>query len=94
MIQHAIAGLLGLTNASGDLYLFWSGIFGDVSIFAAVAMLYWHHTCHVDNCLRFGRHPVNGTTYTTCRKHHPADATTEGTIATAHARAHSIGDQT
>lgn len=57
---------MGLTNASGPWYLFWSGIFGDVTIFAAVT---YHFNCHVSGCWRMGRLPVGD--HKVCRKHHP-----------------------
>lgn len=58
----------GATNA----YAFFSGPLGDLSILGAGLGLYWHHTCHVGRCFRLGRHHVEGTPYTTCRKHHPS----------------------
>lgn len=65
---HSLSHLLGLDNASGSLYLFWSGFFGDVTIFAALFGLYFHHNCRVKGCLRWGKHKVGGSSY--CTKHH------------------------
>lgn len=65
--MHFLSHCLGLDNASGPLYLFWSGFFGDVSIFAAFVGLYFHHNCHVKGCRRWGKHKVNGSPY--CTKH-------------------------
>jgi hypothetical protein len=69
--MHDIAWVLGLTNASGGWYLLWSGIFGDVTIFAALAIFLHHRNCHARGCWRIGRHPVEGTPYVVCRRHHP-----------------------
>lgn len=63
---------LGMTNASGKTYLFWSGFFGDVSIIVAAVAFLRHRNCHVTGCWRVGRHHVAGTPYVTCQKHHPA----------------------
>jgi hypothetical protein len=33
---------------------------------------YWHHTCHDSMwCLRWGKYPVAGGLFKTCRHHHP-----------------------
>ncbi len=65
--MHILAHLLGLDNASGGFYLFWSGIFGDTVIFAGMLNLYYTHNCHTHNCFRIGKHVVDGTPY--CSKH-------------------------
>lgn len=59
---------LGLSNASGSQYLFWSGFFGDITIIAAAVGLYFHNICHDTGCHRWGRHKYNGSPY--CKKHH------------------------
>jgi hypothetical protein len=71
MIQHFFSHWLGLDNASGPLYLFWSGFFGDITIFGAILGIYYKHNCHSPKCLRIGKHNVNGTPF--CSKHHPGD---------------------
>jgi hypothetical protein len=74
VFHQAVNALLhdfGLDDASGAWYLFWSGIFGDVAIFAAAVGLYRSHNCHVKGCLRIGKHKVDGTPYTVCGSHHP-----------------------
>jgi len=68
-----LAHVLGIDNLSGPWYGFWSGIFGDASILAMPALLLRRHNCHVKGCPRIGRHPVDGTTWTVCRRHHPDD---------------------
>ena len=55
-------------------YNFWSGIGSDlqeITLLTGIGLLYWHHTCHVGLCFLPGRHPVEGTGFKTCRRHHP-----------------------
>lgn len=66
---HFLYVWLGLSNASGAQYLFWSGFFGDLTIFAAGVGLYLKHNCHHNGCWLPGKHLFNGTPY--CTKHHP-----------------------
>lgn len=73
MLQ-ALAHFFGLDNLSGPFYGFWSGVGSDVSelaIVAAVIGMYRRHNCHVKGCPRIGKHPVEGTPYIVCAKHHP-----------------------
>lgn len=58
---------LGVDDPSGRIYLFWSGFFGDITIFSAIIYHYFHKQCHHRRCLRPGKHTVNGTPY--CTKH-------------------------
>lgn len=71
--MHWLAHLLGLDNLSGAWYGFWSGIGGDTAIVTPGLILARRHNCHVRGCWRLGRHPVDGTTWTVCRRHHPDD---------------------
>lgn len=59
---------LGLSNASGPIYAFWSGIFGDLTIFAGILMLYWRHSCHHASCFRIAKHISEGSPYCTTHK--------------------------
>lgn len=68
-MMHFIAHWMGLDNASGPQYLFWSGIFGDITIFGGLLGMYYKHTCHEKNCYRIGKHHIDGTPY--CTKHRP-----------------------
>lgn len=58
----------------GRGYQFWSGIGSDIAevtlIFGVYAFLR-KNNCHTKGCWRIGRHPVEGTGYVVCRKHHP-----------------------
>lgn len=62
--------LAGSRDESGGWYGFHSGIGGAayISIIPAALVLYWRHTCHVTNCLRPGRHQVDGSPW--CNRHH------------------------
>jgi hypothetical protein len=67
--------ILGNRDETGGWYGWWSGNAGGLQIFewgAIGGLVWWHHTCHVSSCLRPGRHPVGGTPYRACRRHHPA----------------------
>lgn len=66
---HFLYHWLGLDNASGAPYLWWSGFFGDMTIFGAAVGIYYKHTCHDPHCFRIGKHVYEGTPY--CTKHHP-----------------------
>jgi hypothetical protein len=53
-------------------YNFWSGIgsdLGEVTLITAVVAAYWHHTCHVTRCWRFGRFAHGHLKL--CAHHHP-----------------------
>jgi hypothetical protein len=81
-----LAHVLGLDNASGAPYLAWSGAGGDLSELALVGALLTHlrrFNCHVHGCLRLGRHPVAGTDYIVCRRHHPDGAPTAADLILA-----------
>jgi len=65
--MHFLSHWLGLDNASGTTYLFWSGFFGDTVIFAAMLGLYFKHSCHTGHCWRIARHTVDGSPF--CTRH-------------------------
>lgn len=68
--MHSILHWLGIDDVSGKPYAFWSGVGGDLSIFAAPLVLLRRYNCHEKRCWRIGKHPVSGTPFTVCRKHH------------------------
>lgn len=83
--------VLGLDNPSGRWELFWSGAgsdIGEAALIGTIVEVYRRHTCHVDSpfCWRPGTHPVAGTPYRACKKHHPAvpKRVTAGHIQAAH----------
>jgi hypothetical protein len=79
VIWYWIGHWMGIDNGSGPWYLFWSGFganLGELAIVAGLVSLYLRHNCHVKGCWRIGRHPVEGTTWVVCRKHHPEEAPT------------------
>lgn len=65
---------LGIAG-TGPYYGFWSGFgsdIGEVTVLGLVLAVFRKHNCHARRCWRIGRHQVEGTVWTTCRKHHPA----------------------
>ena len=84
----------GIGNEAGKGYALWSGIgsdIGEVAIIGGLFGIYKQHNCHVDGCIRLGRHAVEGTPYVVCRKHHPdvPDHVTAEQVVAAHKAAHS-----
>ena len=73
---------------AGEGYGFWSGIgsdFGEVVLLGIFATMFKHFNCHVNSphfCFRFG-HPVPGTSFRACHKHHPGRET-GGKVTAAH----------
>lgn len=73
--MHWFLHLIGADNTSGLQYGFWSGFGSDIGEFVLIGGVigaYRKHNCHVKGCWRIGLHPVEGTPYITCRKHHPS----------------------
>ena len=63
--MHWLAHWLGLDNASGPVYLFYSGS-GSFILRGSIVVVLWHHlNCHEPRCWRPARHHLNGF----CRKH-------------------------
>lgn len=63
-----------------------------LAVLAGIAGLYRKVNCHEPWCWRLARHPVAGTPYVTCHKHHPGlvgSKVKPGHIQAAHARATS-----
>lgn len=87
--------LMGIDNPVGRWELFWSGFGSCLTEFAllgGMVAFYRRHTCHVDSphfCWRWGAHPVAGTPFRACKRHHPAvpERVTADHIAAAHADA-------
>lgn len=69
--------ILGIDSESSRWYAWWSGAgsdLGEFALFGAAVAFYRRHTCHVDDprfCWRWAAHPVAGTPFRACRKHHP-----------------------
>lgn len=86
---HVIAHLLGLDDASGRWYLWWSGAgadLGELAIIGGLVSLYRKHNCEVRRCWRLGRH-ATAAGHHVCRLHHPDDHLTAEAVAAAHAQA-------
>jgi hypothetical protein len=70
-----LVSVSGIADEAGRWYAFWSGPgsdIGELAIIGGMITLYRKHACHEPRCWRIGHHPVPGTPYMACRKHHPA----------------------
>lgn len=65
-LQH----LLGLDDAGGAWYLWWSGACGNLALIAGAWSMIRKYNCHQHSCWRVGRHPTTEG-YHLCRRHHP-----------------------
>lgn len=54
---------LGLDDAAGRPYLFWSGAGSDLAYLGIFWALARKHNCHQPRCWRLGRLPVEGTSW-------------------------------
>lgn len=89
-ICHALGFDYGLPYGHLGLYNMWSGFgsdVGEVVIIGGLASMFRKHNCHVHGCWRIARHPVEGTSYVVCRRHHPAGPPTHQDVVDAHAAA-------
>jgi hypothetical protein len=73
-----ISHVLGLDNASGPWYLFWSGFGADLGLIGGALLLFRRHNCHVKWCPLVGRHKVGE--FVVCALHHPKDKPTSDDI--------------
>lgn len=72
--MHWLMHVLGIDSSGSNWNRFWSGFgsdLGEAAIVAGLAAAWRRHTCHIHRCWRFARHPVAGTPYVCCAKHHP-----------------------
>lgn len=81
--MHLLQHILGLDDAAGRWYLWWSGVGADLGIVGAVYGLYRRHNCEIHRCPRFGRH-VTAAGARLCRRHHPDDHLTVEQAHAAH----------
>jgi hypothetical protein len=73
-LQHWLAIHTGTLNEPGQYYGFWSGFgsdLGELTLLGAIMGMWRAHNCHVRGCWRISKHPVDGTPWKVCRKHHP-----------------------
>lgn len=71
-------------------YNFVSGPLPNITLIAAALAILRRHNCHAKGCWRLGVHPVDGTSYIVCKKHHPrAGAPTAEHIRDAYVAAHA-----
>jgi hypothetical protein len=71
--------------ADPEGYNFISGPLADITLIGGAYAILRHHNCHVTGCWRLGRHPVHGTSYVVCQRHHPHGHPTVEDIHRAHA---------
>ena len=65
----------GMDNVAGRAYGFWSGFgsdLGEITLIGLVAGIIKHQNCHVKGCKSVFTHPVVGTPFKVCKRHHPA----------------------
>ena len=60
----------GLNPGSTKWYNFHSGFEGDLGIYAAIFLFYYHHQCHQHKCWHWARHATADGTKV-CKTHHP-----------------------
>lgn len=81
--------ILGLDNAAGAWYLFWSGSGANFTRFTLLltgpVVLWRRYNCEVAGCHRLGRHKT-AAEHMVCRKHHPEDHLTAEQVAEHHWR--------
>jgi hypothetical protein len=83
MMIRGLLHVLGVDDVSGRWYGFWSGFGSDLGLIVTPLVLLRKHNCHTKWCWRLGRHPVEGKTWTVCRKHHPENPPTAADVANA-----------
>ncbi len=78
-VRHWVALHTGVINGGPDKYYnFWSGFgsdLGEATLISAVCIGVYTGArkvnCHVKGCWRIGHHPLVGTPYVLCKRHHP-----------------------
>lgn len=96
MIGSWLYHLFGLGNLAGPYYGFWSGAGSDIAELAIVGGLInmaRRHNCHVRGCWRVGRHPVEGTSFVVCQRHHPDGAPDHARVLARHGEAKAAYDR-
>lgn len=81
-----IAHVLGLDDAAGHWYLWWSGAgadLGELAVVGTLISLYRKHTCEIHRCPRLGRH-LTAAGHRLCRRHHPDGPLTVEAAHAAH----------
>lgn len=86
-IFHWWLHVTGSDDGSGAWYLWWSGFVGDLALLGVLGGVVRATNCHAKGCWRPGFHPVKGTSFKTCRKHHPTGGHSVEDIHAAHAAA-------
>lgn len=87
--MHLFLHILGVDDASGRWYLWWSGVGADleeIAILGGLVSLYRKHTCEVHRCWRLARHRT-AASHVVCRRHHPDQRLTPAAVLAAHEEA-------
>lgn len=58
-------------DLSGKWYIFWSGVGANLTLLTGLGIVWRKIGCHTRHCWRLGHHPIAGTPYKVCRRHHP-----------------------
>lgn len=78
-------------GGSGAHYGFWSGAgsdIGEATLVGAIIVAVRRVNCHGKGCWRVVTHPVDGTPFKACRKHHPVLSHQPRITAEVMAKAH------
>lgn len=62
---------VGNNGQANTAYSFWSGVGSCLTYIAVLGAAWRHLNCHSQGCWRLAKHPVDGTPYKVCAKHHP-----------------------
>ena len=82
---HWLGVLVGVDSVRWSAW--WGGFASDIPEFAILAVLYRKFECHALGCHRIALHHVQGTSFVTCKKHHPTSGNTAEQIIAAHSAA-------
>jgi hypothetical protein len=89
-ILNSLYHFFGL-GGTGPRYAFWSGAgsdIGEVTLIGAVLVAVRRVNCHDKGCWRIVTHPVDGTPFKACHKHHPVLSKQPRITAEIMAKAH------
>lgn len=87
---HLLFVIIGLTNASGPFYLFWSGFYSALTSITVLYILARRYNCHWEKCPKIAWHedPVGHLMY--CKRHLPLVLEKNRKSRAAHVRIRGI----
>lgn len=69
---YALLYVIGVRPSTSLWGAFWEGFGSGPIAWCILPIAYLRHqNCHEPWCFRIGKHPVDGTPFKACRKHHP-----------------------